>query len=125
MPKRVRNSSITSRSGALSRPYAISVTLIQAIVLPRLWVLPRLLSVAANLARNRRRVTRPGRLPQVQLLEEVVALVVDHDEGGKILHLDAPDRLHPEFGIFHRLDLLDAVLSEICRGAADRGEIEA
>src|SRR5262249_19081704 len=30
MPERVRNSSITSRSGARSRPYAISVALIQA-----------------------------------------------------------------------------------------------
>src|SRR5579871_5064421 len=63
--------------------------------------------------------------PQIQFLEEIIPLVVDDDEGGEILHLDAPDRLHAEFGIFHHLDLLDAVLGEVRRGAADRGEIEA
>ena len=34
-------------------------------------------------------------LSQVELLEEVVALVIDDDEGREILDLDAPDRLHP------------------------------
>src|ERR1700721_840052 len=62
---------------------------------------------------------------QIQFLEEIIALVVDHDEGGEILDLDAPDRLHAELGIFDRLDLLDAVLGEIGGGAADRREIEA
>src|SRR3979409_662591 len=62
---------------------------------------------------------------QIQFLEEIVALVVDHDEGGEILHLDAPDRLHAELGIFHRLDLLDAVLGQVGGGPADRGEIES
>jgi hypothetical protein len=59
-------------------------------------------------------------LPQIQFLEEVIALVVDDDEGGKILDLDAPDRFHAEFGIFHHLDFLDAVFGEIGRGTADR-----
>src|SRR3954469_2537658 len=63
--------------------------------------------------------------PQIQFLEEVVALVVDDDEGREIHHLDAPDRFHAEFGIFHHLDLLDAVLGEVRRRAADRAEIEA
>src|SRR6185369_15707750 len=63
-------------------------------------------------------------LPQIQFLEEVVALVVDDDEGRKILDLDAPDRFHAEFGIFDDLDLLDAVLGEVCRRTADRAEIE-
>src|SRR5262249_31886984 len=63
--------------------------------------------------------------PQIQFLEEIVALVVDHDEGGEILHLDFPDRLHAEFRIFHRFDLLDAMLGEICRRATDRGKIKA
>src|SRR5689334_11207536 len=49
-------------------------------------------------------------LPEIQLLEKVVALVVDDDKGGKIDDLDAPDRLHAEFRIFNALDLLDAVL---------------
>src|SRR6478609_9291363 len=64
-------------------------------------------------------------LPQVQFLEKIVALVVDDDEGGKVDHLYAPDRLHAELRIFDALDLLDAVLGEVCRRAADRGEIEA
>src|SRR5579872_2000663 len=63
--------------------------------------------------------------PQIQLLEEVVALVVDDDEGRKIHDLDAPDRFHAEFGIFHDLDLLDAVFGEIGRGTPDRAEIKA
>src|SRR6478735_4320304 len=64
-------------------------------------------------------------LPQIQFLEEVVALVVDDAEGREILDLDAPDRLHAEFGIFHHLDLLDAVLGKVRRRTADRAEIEA
>src|SRR5690606_20259545 len=32
------------------------------------------------------------------LFEEVVALVVDHHEGGEVLDLDLPDRLHAELG---------------------------
>src|SRR5262245_46590002 len=67
----------------------------------------------------------PGHSPQIQLLEEIVAFVVDHDEGREILYLDPPDRLHSELVIFDGLHLLDAVLREIRRRAADRGEIEA
>src|SRR3954469_4648472 len=65
------------------------------------------------------------RLSQIQLLEEVIALVVDDDEGGKILHLDFAHRLHAELGILYRLDLLDAVFGKVRRRAADRGEIKA
>src|ERR1700758_2581223 len=69
---------------------------------------------------------RPARaLPQIQFLEEVVALVVDDDEGREIHDLDAPDRFHAEFGIFDDLDLLDAVLGEVRRRTANRAEIEA
>jgi hypothetical protein len=57
-------------------------------------------------------------------MEEIVAFVVDDDEGRKIDHFDAPDRLHAEFGIFHALDLLDAVLSEIGRRAVGESEIK-
>src|SRR5215510_2357707 len=64
-------------------------------------------------------------LPQIQLLEEIVALVVDDYESRKILDLDAPDRLHAELGIFDDLDLLDAVLGEVGGRTADRAEIEA
>src|SRR3954453_8932479 len=62
---------------------------------------------------------------QIQFLEEVVALVVVHDEGRKILHPDHQDRLHAEFRILHRLDLLEAMFGEVRGSAADRGEIEA
>src|SRR5260221_13870250 len=72
-----------------------------------------------------RAATDPAPSPQVQLLEEVVALVVDDDEGGEILHLDPPDRLHAELGIFDDLDLLDAVLGEVRGRAPDGSEIEA
>src|SRR5262249_51877642 len=61
---------------------------------------------------------------QIQVLEEVVALVVDDDEGGEIDHFNAPDRLHAELRIFDALDLLDAMLTEIRGGSADRGEIK-
>ncbi len=37
--------------------------------------------------------------------EEVVALVVDDDEGGEVLDLDLPDRLHAELGVLEHLDL--------------------
>src|SRR5512134_1497242 len=60
-----------------------------------------------------------------ELGEEVVALVVDDDERREVLDLDPPDRLHPELGIFDALDLLDAVLGQPRRRAADRAEIEA
>src|SRR5689334_22617112 len=63
--------------------------------------------------------------PQIQFLEKVVALVVDDDEGRKIHHVDAPDRFHPEFGIFHDLDLPDAVFGKVCRSTPDRAEVEA
>ena len=46
----------------------------------------------------------------LQLLEEVVALVVNEDEGGKVLNGNLPDRLHAEFGIFHTLNALDGAL---------------
>src|SRR5215468_1881408 len=76
------------------------------------------------LASAMRRLTRAPRLSQIQLLEEVIPLVIDHDEGGEILHLNTPNRLHAEFGIFDHLDLLDAVLGQIRCCAADRGKVE-
>src|SRR5262249_58580084 len=42
--------------------------------------------------------------PQIQVLEEVVAFVVDDDEGREIDHFDAPDRFHAELGIFDAFD---------------------
>ena len=57
--------------------------------------------------------------------EEVVALVVDDDEGREVLDLDLPDRLHAELGVLQHLDGLDAVLREPGGRAADRAEVEA
>src|SRR5262249_18257329 len=107
-PNRVRNSSMMSRSGARRRPYAISVTLIRAMI------------VSLPFPPD-----APATLPQIQLLEKVVALVIDDDKGGKILHFDSPDCLHAELGKLHGLDLLDAMLGEIGGRPSDRGEIKA
>src|SRR6478736_8638215 len=57
--------------------------------------------------------------------EEVVALVVDDDEGGEVLDLDLPDRLHAELGVLHHLDRPDAVLREPRGRATDRAQVEA
>ena len=57
--------------------------------------------------------------------EEVVALVVDDDEGREVLDLDLPDRLHAELGVLQHLDLADAVLGQAGGRAADRAEVEA
>ncbi len=35
-------------------------------------------------------------LPQIQLLEKVVPLVVDEDKGREVFHLDTPDRFHAQ-----------------------------
>ena len=63
--------------------------------------------------------------PTTSLGEEVVALVVDDDEGRKVLDLDLPDRLHPQLGELEDLDVLDAKAQEVAKvlkavpGAAD------
>src|SRR5262249_31738837 len=62
--------------------------------------------------------------PQIQILEEVVALVVNDDKGRKIDHFNAPDRFHAELGIFDAVDFLDAMFRKIGRRTADRSEIE-
>ena len=67
---------------------------------------------------------RAGSCVGAYLLEEVIALVVDDDECREVLHLDAPDGFHPEFGILEHLDRGDVVLSESCGGASDRAKIE-
>ena len=58
-------------------------------------------------------------------LEEVVALVVDEDEGREVLDLDLVDCLHAELRILDELHLLDVLLGEDGGGAADRAEVEA
>ena len=46
--------------------------------------------------------------PGLELLEEVVALVVDEDESGEVLDVYLPDGFHAEFGVFYAFDALDA-----------------
>ena len=63
--------------------------------------------------------------PGLQLLEEVVALVIDEDERREVLHADLPDGFHSEVWIFNALDALDALVGEDSRRAADRAEVES
>src|SRR3954447_5572629 len=60
-----------------------------------------------------------------RLREEVVALVVDDDEGREVLDLDAPDRFHAEPGVPQDLDVADAVRGQPGRGTTDAAEVEA
>ena len=64
-------------------------------------------------------VQRAGVALLGNLLEEVVALVVDEDEGGEVLYLNLVDGLHTQLGIFEELDALDAVLGQDGCGTAD------
>jgi hypothetical protein len=57
---------------------------------------------------------RPGAyLSEVKPLEEVIAFIVDDNEGGEVFDLNAPNRLHAEFGVFHNVDFLDAILGQV------------
>jgi hypothetical protein len=51
-----------------------------------------------------------GRTPGLQLLEEVVALVIDEDKGREVLDGDLPDSLHAQLRILYALDAFDARL---------------
>lgn len=42
----------------------------------------------------------------LDLLEEVVAFIIDEDKRRKIFHFDFPDSFHPQFRIGHALGLL-------------------
>ena len=53
------------------------------------------------------------------LLEEVVALVVNEDECGEVLNLDFPNSFHSEFGIFNAFDALDVLLRKDGSRSAD------
>ena len=46
------------------------------------------------------------------LLEEVVALVINEDECREVLNLNLPDSLHSELWVLNALDALDVVLRE-------------
>ena len=87
-----------------------------------------LLALASGKA-ERRQVHPLGllavRAPGLQLLEEVVALVVNEDESREVLNSDLPDSLHAKLRILYTLDALDRALRENSSNAADCAEIEA
>jgi len=43
-------------------------------------------------------------LAQIQFLEKIVPLIVDHNKCGKIFDFYAPNRFHSQFRIFQHLD---------------------
>lgn len=55
---------------------------------------------------------------RLQLFEEVVAFVIDENEGWEVLNLNLPNGFHSEFGVLNALNALNVVLSENgCRAA--------
>ena len=50
--------------------------------------------------------------PWFQLLEEVVALVINQDECREVFNVNLPHSLHTQFRIFYALDALDRALRE-------------
>ena len=62
---------------------------------------------------------------QTDGFEEIVAFVIDQDEGGEVLDADFPDGLHSEFGILNALDAADAALGKHRGHSADGAEVEA
>ena len=46
----------------------------------------------------------------LELLEEVIALVIDEDECWEVLNLNLPDSFHAELWVLNTLDALDAAL---------------
>src|SRR5690606_16512822 len=64
-------------------------------------------------------------LLEVQFLEEVVALVINHDERREVLDFDTPDGFHTELWVLDHFYLLDAILCQACGGTTDRPQVEA
>ena len=64
--------------------------------------------------RRRRRGLRADvdrrRARRIDHVEKIVALVVDHDECGKVAHFDLPHGFHTELGVLEHINFGDAVL---------------
>ena len=71
---------------------------------------------------SRRSGLLAGDRDRLELLEEVVALVVDQDEGREVFDADLVDGFHAEFRILDAFDALDAVTREHGSDAADGAE---
>ena len=59
-----------------------------------------------------------------QSIEEVVALVIDEEEGGEVNNVNLPDSFHAQFRIFQTLDLLDVFLGQHGSRTTDGTQIE-
>ena len=57
--------------------------------------LPLPVASVADLTKNSKGL---GNRTRIEIAEEIVAFVVDENEGGEFLHLNFPDRFHSEFG---------------------------
>ena len=60
----------------------------------------------------------------VNRIKEIVAFVINHDEGRKILNFNFPYGFHAEFCILKHFDLGDAVLCESSSRATDRSKVK-
>src|SRR6266540_3229109 len=81
-------------------------------------------SMASSVRPAARATTGDGQHGLAGVGVEVVALVVDHDEGWEVDHLDAPDGFHAQLRVLQHLHLGDAVLRQAGRRTADRAEVE-
>ena len=59
------------------------------------------------------------------LLEKIVTLVIDEDEGGEVFDVDFPDGFHPEFGKVDDFLALDVLFREEGGGASGGTEVKA
>lgn len=59
------------------------------------------------------------------LLEEIIAFIINKDKCREINNINLPDSFHTKFWIFKALDALDIVLSQDSCRTADTTEIEA
>ena len=59
------------------------------------------------------------------LLKEVVAFVIDEDEGGEVFHFDLPDRFHAEFGEVDHFLALDVFFGKEGGGSPGGAKVES
>ena len=67
----------------------------------------------------------PRHLLHLPFLKEIVSLVVDNDESGKVDNLNLPDSLHAQLSIFEYFNFLDGLLRKQCGWSADTAKVEA
>ena len=55
----------------------------------------------------------------IELLEEVVAFVIDEDEGWEIFYADFPDGFHAKLWIFQNFDFFDRLKRQLGSDSAN------